>query len=99
GHLPGLAHQRDGAFVLRQAIERRAEPRGEVLEALERAGLLERAGVELERGVRRVHAGTAAGALLVAARMRRAVGAEEELRITRRGGLDQRLAVLFALEH
>ena len=48
--------------------------------------------------MRREHAGAAAGRFLGAARVRRAVRAEEEARVARSRGLDQRLAVALALQ-
>src|SRR5436190_905768 len=56
-HGPFLAQQRDGVLVAWQAVEVGAEVAREALELVERAGLLERRGVELDRGMRAVDAG------------------------------------------
>src|SRR5262249_56391556 len=74
---PLLPGEGDALLVRRQAVEARAELGSEGFQLVERAGFLEGGGVELDRGMRRVDAGAAAGRLLVLARMRRAVGAEE----------------------
>src|SRR5439155_21566010 len=97
-HAPLLALERDRVAVERQPVELRAEYAGEAFELVERPGLLERAGVKLDRRVRGVDTGAAAIVLLCRARVRRAVRAEEELRIARYRGFDQRLAVCLALE-
>jgi hypothetical protein len=49
GQRPGPALQRDGAGVARQAVEVRAVEAGEGFEPVERAGLLEGLGVQLDR--------------------------------------------------
>ena len=69
------------AVVARQAVEVRAEFRGEGLQPRQHAGLLEGLGIQLDAGMGGVDAGAAAGVLLGVARVRRAVGAEEEARI------------------
>src|SRR6185503_20961521 len=79
--------------------EARAELGSEALQLVERAGFLEGRGVELDRRVRRVDPRAAARRFLLLARMWRAVGAEEEFRVAGGRGLDQRLAVLLALQH
>jgi hypothetical protein len=66
--------------IARQAVEVRPAEARERFEPVERAGLFERLRVELDAGVRGVDAGTAAVGLLGVARVRCAVGAEEELR-------------------
>src|SRR5450631_2016705 len=76
---PGLLSEADRALVARQAVEIRAEVAGEALQPVEPPDGLEGLRVQFERRVRRVDAGAAAGSLLGAARVRRAVGAEEEL--------------------
>jgi hypothetical protein len=70
----------------------------ECLQPVECARLLEGRGVELERGVRGEDAGAAAGGFLGGARVRRAVGAEEEPRVRRGRRGEQRLAVALALQ-
>jgi hypothetical protein len=72
---------------------------GEAFQLVERAGGVERLGVQLHRRVAGVAARAAGGVLLQVRRMRRAVGAQEEPRVARRGGFDQRQAVRLALEH
>ena len=99
GHRPGLAPQRDGAGVARQAVEVGAVEAGEGFEPVERAGRVEGLGVQLERAERRVAAGAAAGVLLQVRGVRRAVGAEEEASAAGGRRLDQRPPVLLALEH
>ena len=98
GHAPGFALERDARPVARQAVEIRAEKAGEAFELVERARRVERLGVEFHGGMRGVDAGMSATALLVAARMRRAVGAEKKFRIAGCRGFDERLAVQFALD-
>ena len=61
-------------------VEGRAVERGEGLEPVERAFLLEHLGIDLERRRRGEDAGAAAGGLLGRDRVRRAVGAEKEMR-------------------
>src|SRR4051794_17945468 len=61
---PGDLSERHLRPVRRQAVERRPGQAGELLEAIERAGRLERLGIELERAQRGVAAGAAAGMLL-----------------------------------
>ena len=85
--------------VRRQAVEGRAGAARELLEPVERAGRLERLGVELERAERGVAAGAAAGVLLQRGGMRRAVGAEEEAAAARGRGGDEGATMLLALEH
>ena len=85
--------------IARQAVEIRAALGRERLQAIERAGLLERFRVQLDGGVRRENAGAAARRLLRVPRVRRAVGAEEEARIVARRRFDQRPAIVLALEH
>src|SRR5690606_15580479 len=98
-HLPGSAYQRDALFVARQTVEVRTVEAGEGFQPVERAGLFERLCIQLDRRMRGEAAGTTAGRFLVVTRMRRAVGAEEELvALARRRG-DQGFAMLFALEH
>src|SRR5689334_6871905 len=99
GDGPLLALEGDRALVLRQSVEGGSEAAGDILQPGERARLFERSGVELDRGVGGIDAGAAARGLFRALRVRRAVGAEKEFRIARGRGLDQRLAVLLALEH
>ena len=72
---------------------------GEAFQAVERAGALEGLGIELDRRQRGVAAGAGRGVLLQVRRVRRAVGAEEELRAARGGRGHQRAAVFLALEH
>ena len=79
--------------VRRQAVEGRAGAARELLEPVERAGRLERLGVQLERAERGVAAGAAARVLLQRGRMRRAVGAEEEAPASRRRRGDERAPV------
>ena len=86
--------------VRRQPVELRAELGGEAFQPVERARLLEGD----RRTARSRHARcrcrrSRKSASLALPRMRRAVGAEEELRVAGGGRLDQRLAVLLALEH
>src|SRR5437879_187982 len=68
----------DGAFVQRKAIEARPALRCDRLQPVERAFVLEHARVALQGMGRVEDAGAAAGRLLGIARVRRAVGAEEE---------------------
>src|SRR5580704_12557819 len=81
----------------RQPVEIRTVQRREHLEAIERAFFLEHLGVKLEGAGRGENAGAAAGGLLGRDRMRRAVGAEKELRAAGGSGAAQRQPVLFAL--
>ena len=62
GTFQSVFSRRDRAVVARQAVELGAEVAREALQLVERAGFLERLGVELDRGVRGVDAGAAAGA-------------------------------------
>ncbi|CAM2144453.1 hypothetical protein PT2222_160049 [Paraburkholderia tropica] len=98
GQRPLFAAQRDLLGAARQAVEVRTEEAREAFELVERARVVERFGVELERVQRRVATRAAAGVFLQALRVRRAVGAEEEARVARRGRLDQRHAMRLALE-
>jgi len=69
----------DGLLVHRQAVEARTVERGECLELVERAFLLEHRRIALERIGRVEDPRAAAGGFLRRASMRRAVGAEEEI--------------------
>ena len=70
----------------------------ESLQMLQGAGLLEHLGIEFDRRVRAEGSGTAAGALLALKRMRGAVGAEKEPRMSAGRGRDQRKPMMLALE-
>jgi hypothetical protein len=72
---------------------------GESLEGIEASALLEGFSIQLDGRVRGEHAGAPAGILLGAALVRRTVGAEEEARIAAGGRIEQRLAILLALEN
>src|SRR5260221_9930497 len=98
-HGPFPAQQRERVLVARQAVEVRAEMAREAFELVERAGLLERRGVELDRGVRAVDAGTAAVRLLGDARVRRTVAAEKKFWVARGCRIHQRFPVLLPLEY
>ena len=63
------------------------------------AGILEHLGVEFERGVRRVHPGTAAFALFGATVVRRAVGTEKKAGLASGRCLDERFAIRLRLQH
>src|SRR5690606_35822895 len=76
-NFPFLAHQGDGVLVSRQSVEIRAVEAGKALELVQGAGFLERFGVELDGGVSGIDPGAAAGGLLAAAGMGRAVGSEK----------------------
>src|SRR4029079_10531839 len=99
GHAPLHALERDLPLVSRQAIEIGSVVPRESLELVEGARGIERFRVELERGVRRVHAGRTAAALLHRARMGRRVGAEEELGAARGRGLHEGSSVRLALQY
>ena len=71
---------------------------GEGFQSVEFAGLVEGFGVQLDRGVRAVHAGAAASRFLGVAWVRRAVGAEEEARIAAGRRLHQGGAVGLAFQ-
>src|SRR5690606_17932570 len=77
----------------------RAMETGEALQPVQPPGPLESGGVQLHGMQRGIASRAAAGMLLQSARMRRAVGAQEEARAAAGGGLDQRLPVHFALEN
>ena len=85
--------------IARQAVEIRAALRGEGLQSIQPPGLLEGFRIELDRSVRREDAGAAARMLLRVPRVRCAVRAEEESRIVARRRFDQRVAIVFALQH
>src|SRR5262249_20594764 len=95
---PGLAAERDRVAVPRQPVEIGTVKARESLQTIERAGSLERLGVKLKRRVRRVAARAAAGALLGALRVRRRIGAEEELPVATRGRPEQGEPMRLALE-
>src|SRR5687768_3511417 len=80
-HRPFLPGERYRACIGRQAVKAGAENAGEALQAVEGACLFEGDGVELERRVAGIDAGAAASGFLVRARVRSAIGTEEELGI------------------
>ena len=71
---------------------------GEVFQSLQHPALLEGPGIELQCGRSAEAAGAAAVGFLGRPGMRRAVGAQKELRITGRGGVQQRLAMGLPLQ-
>ena len=71
----------------------------ERLEPVEPPDLVERLGIKFDTRVRRIDPGAAAGRLLRAASVRRAIRAQEELRAAAGRGGEQRLAVQFALQY
>src|SRR5690606_30295914 len=75
-----------------------AEQAGETFQLVQGIALLERFGIQLNGGVRGVAAGTAAGGFLGMLGVGRRVGAQEELRITAGGGVQQRVLMHVALE-
>jgi hypothetical protein len=92
-----LPFQRDPASVARQAVEIGAEMRHERLQPVERASR-SKTSASIGHGVGGGEAaGAAAGAFLGGVGMGGAVGAQEEARIARGGGLQQRLPVGLAL--
>ena len=97
GNAGFAAFERRRAFIERQAVEAGAVLGCEGFEPLERTFLVEYRSVAFkrERGVE--NAGAAAGRFLRRARMRRAVGAEEELGRARGRRLADRQPVLLAL--
>ena len=85
------------AGVARQAVEIRAvDSEAKASQPLERPGGSKASAYSSMRGVRGEDPGAAAGALLGAARVRRAVGAEEEARIAACHRVEQRRAVGLA---
>ena len=72
---------------------------GKAFQLIQSTRSLEGGGVQLQRGVRRVAAGAAAGVFFQVRGVWGAVGAQEEFVAAAGGHLHQRLAVLFALEH
>src|SRR6185312_3980210 len=99
GRGPGLGLERDLVRVGRQSVMRRPVERGEGLELVERALLLEHLEVALDRDRRVEEAGNAGDVELLRDRMGRRIGAEEEARIARNGGLPEREPVALALQH
>ena len=101
--------QRDRLLVGRQLVVPRPVERGEGLELVERALLLEHLGVGLDRDRRVEQAGNAVDRKLLRHRMRRGIGAEEDSTPRRRSrparsasavlrGLDHRHAVHVRLQ-
>src|SRR6187551_1580468 len=90
GSAPHFFDERDRAGIARQAIERRAEMTGETLQSLQRTCRGESFRIEFDTGMGGVDAGASAIGLLGVARVRCAVGAQEELRITAHCRFDQR---------
>jgi hypothetical protein len=91
-----LAAQCYAAFVERQAIEARTELRREGLQPVKRPFLVEGEDIAFQRGGCAEDTGTAARAFVVMLLVRREIGAEEECRIARNGGLAQRRAMMPA---
>ena len=71
---------------------------GERLQPVERRGLLEDLGVELDGSMRGINTRAAASGLFGVTRVRRAVGAEKKLRVAACGCGNQRAAVRLALQ-
>src|SRR3569832_776510 len=82
-----------------QAVEICPMETGEGFQTIERTGILERLGIQLDRGMRRIDARATACGLLGANRMRCGIGAEKEFRVARDGRRNQCLAMLFALQY
>src|SRR2546421_7083579 len=97
-HCPWLMAQGNALLIARQAIKIRAVKTGECFQSIERAGLLEYFRVKLDGRVRRIAAGAAATRFLAVPRVRRAVAAEKESGIARRGGSHQRDAMLLPFQ-
>ena len=72
---------------------------GEALELVERAHAIEGLGIHLDRGMRGVATGATSGMLLQVRGMRCAICAQEELGTATRSCLQQRLAMLLALQN
>src|SRR5579872_2807909 len=81
GHRPGFAAQAHVLAVGRQPIKGGAVQRGERFEMVERAFVGKDLGIEIERRGGGEHAGAAASGFLGRLRVRRAVGAEKEMRV------------------
>src|SRR5258707_4833506 len=79
------AFERDRLLIHGKVVEQGAIDGGEGLELVERAFLVEHARIALERISGVENAGAAAGAFLRMARVRRAVGAEEDVCPPRNG--------------
>ena len=89
--------QRDRTLVERQAVETGAVLGGEGFEAVESAFFIEERRIAFEREGRVEDAGAAAGGFLRVPRVRRAVGAEENVRRARDCRPPDRDAVLLPL--
>src|SRR6185437_8971998 len=99
GDLPGLFDERDPFFIARQVVEVRAEVRCKALQSLQSAHAFEGLRVQLDGGGRGEHTGASTSRFLRAARVWRAVRAEEESRIAAGDDLRERAPVSFRLEH
>ena len=71
---------------------------GERLKSVEGIGLLKSFGVQFDRRMRRIDAGTAAGGFLRLAQVGSAVSAEKKFGVSTGGGRDQRLPMHFTLQ-
>src|SRR6056297_2514912 len=98
-HRPRPLHQGDVVVVDGKAVKGRAMAAGKALQSIQGAGLVEDLGIEFKGRRRRKDAGATASTLLGTARMRCAVGAEEETRMTAHCSLQQGLAMDLPLEH
>eukprot|EP00047_Mylnosiga_fluctuans_P009660 m.12443 g.12443 ORF g.12443 m.12443 type:complete len:435 (-) comp2730_c0_seq1:7-1311(-) len=98
-HADGDAVQRDLALVARQPVEVGTVKRGEALELIEGVGGVENLRIQRHSVPAGVAARAAAGGLLRALGVWRAVGAQKEAGVTRRCSGDQRLAMLLTFQH
>jgi hypothetical protein len=98
GNVPCATFEHDVVCIAREAVEIRTMKAGEALQSIQRMGLLERLGIQLDGRMRGVDAGTAALGFLRIPAVRRAVGAKEKFRASTRCRIQQCLAMLFAFQ-
>jgi hypothetical protein len=94
-----LALQGHGFGVAWQAIEIRAVETGEGFQLIQRASRFKRFRIQFQRSVGGIAAGATTGGFLARARMRCAVGAEEEFGVAADRRLNQRLPMLFTFKN